>query len=196
MLALLAGGVAVLAGRRGVTVGLAAAAATMPAIPHAASARAPCANRDVPFEAAPALVREALLCEIARARDRQGVRRFRLRAELDLAALRHAADMRERRYFAHVSPGGGQLGDRARRAGYSRRGCSWRVGEVLAWGTGSRSTAAASVRAWLRSPSHRRILLSRRYADVGAGMVGGTPFERYASGVTVAAMLGRRLCAP
>jgi uncharacterized protein YkwD len=102
--------------------------------------------------------------------------------------------MLDRRYFSHTSPGGGDLGDRARRAGYARRTCAWRVGEVLAWGVAQRSSAAGTVAAWLDSPSHRRIIVSRRYAELGVGTVAGTPYEQYPSGVTVAVVVGRRHC--
>src|SRR5688500_6327505 len=161
--------------------------------PAEASAQA-CADRDVQFEAAPSQVREALLCEIARVRERRDVRGLRGDAQLDLAATRHAVDMQERRYFSHVSPGGGDLADRAARAGYALRRCSWRVGEVLAWGVGPRSTAAGTVRAWMDSPEHRRILISRRYRELGLGLQAGTPFDAFPVGATVAALLGRRHC--
>jgi uncharacterized protein YkwD len=183
------------AGRRGATVSLAAAAATLPAVPDEATGRqAECANRDVEYRAAPEQVREALLCEIARVRERHDARRLRGDPQLELAAARHAADMVRRRYFSHTSPGGGDLGDRARRAGYALRRCSWRVGEILAWGAGPRSTAAGTVRAWMDSPSHRRILVSGRYRELGLGLQAGSPDERFPAGVTVAALLGRRDC--
>ena len=106
-------------------------------------AAAACAARDVPYEADPAVVREAMLCEIAAVRERRDARRLRGNAELDVAAGLHAADMYQRRYFSHVSPGGGDLGDRVRRSGFALRECSWGVGEVLAWGVGSRSPRTA-----------------------------------------------------
>jgi uncharacterized protein YkwD len=181
-------------GRRlasGASVSLATAAVSFPL---AADDAAACANRDLPYEANPVAVRDAMLCEIARVRERSDERPLRAHEQLDLAAARHAADMFERRYFSHVSPGGGDLGDRARRAGFVRPGCSWGVGEILAWGTGARSSAREIVRAWLRSPPHRRILLSDRYGRLGLGTQLGTPFEPFVGGVTVAAVLGRRHC--
>jgi uncharacterized protein YkwD len=178
---------------RGATATLAAAAVTLPVAPDEAAAAA-CANRDVEFEADPAVVRDALLCEIAAVRERRDVRALRANGQLDLAAGRHATDMFERRYFSHVSPGGGDLADRARRAGFARARCSWAVGEILAWGVGPRSTAAGTVRAWLDSPSHRRVLVSRRYGQLGLGLQAGTPFDEFPGGVTVAAVLGRRDC--
>jgi uncharacterized protein YkwD len=183
------------AGRRRATVSLAVAAVTLVALPDDARAeRTRCANRGVEFRVAPALAREALRCEIARARARHDVHRLRSDPQLELAAARHAADMVQRRYFAHTSPGGGDVGDRAQRAGYAASGCTWTVGEILAWGAGRRSTAAALVRAWMSSPSHRRILVSRRYRELGVGLRAGTPVEGLRDGVTAAAVLGRRRC--
>ena len=182
-------------GRRltsGATASLAVAAVSLPLAADEASAA--CANRDLPYEANPAVVREAMLCEIGALRERRDARRLRANGQLDLAGGLHAADMFQRRYFSHESPGGGDLADRARRSGFAQRGCSWGVGEVLAWGVGSRSTARGTIRAWLRSPSHRRILVSERYGQIGLGTQLGTPFDAYPGGVTVAAVLGRRHC--
>jgi uncharacterized protein YkwD len=160
-----------------------------------ARAQERCADRDVEFEAAPEAMRAALACEVARVRAREGAQELRADAQLDLAAARHATDMFERRYFSHTSPGGGDLADRGRRAGYAVRRCAWRLGELLAWGVGARSTAAGTVRAWLDSPPHRRILLSSRYRELGLGTQGGTPYARFgASGITVALVLGQRDC--
>jgi uncharacterized protein YkwD len=178
--------------RRGATASMAVAAVTLPLTP--ADASAACANRDVEFQANPAVVRDAVLCEIAETRERRDIRDLRGNAQLDLAAGRHATDMFQRRYFSHVSPGGGDLADRARRSGFARRNCTWMVGEVLAWGVGSRSTAAGTVRAWMNSPGHRRILISGRYGQIGLGLQAGTPYDAYPTGVTVAAVLGRRHC--
>ena len=178
--------------RRGATASLAVAAVTLPLAPDEASAA--CANRDVEFAANPAVVRDALLCEIAEVRDQRDMRDLRPNAQLDLAASRHATDMFERRYFSHVSPGGSDLADRARRAGFAKRKCSWMVGEVLAWGVATRSTAAGTVQAWMDSPSHRRILISRRYGQIGIGLQAGTPYDAYPTGLTAAAVLGRRHC--
>jgi len=183
------------AGRRGVSVGLAAAVVTAPSITGEADARRQaCANRNVEFEAAPELAREALVCEIGRLRARRDLRRLDSDDRLAKAARRHASDMVDRHYFSHYSPAGADVADRARRTGYAKRACSWRLGEVLAWGVGGRSTAAATVRAWMDSPDHRHILVSNRYSDLGVGTVAGTPEQSYPHGLTAAAVLGRRHC--
>jgi uncharacterized protein YkwD len=183
------------AGRRGVSVGLAAAVVTVPGIGGEADARrAPCEDRDVEFEVAPQQAREALICEIERLRARRGLRNLDSDGRLAKAARRHASDMVERHYFSHWSPAGADVADRARRTGYAKRDCEWRLGEVLAWGVGGRSTAAATVRAWMASPTHRRILVSNKYSDVGVGTVAGTPEQAFPHGLTAAAVLGRRHC--
>jgi uncharacterized protein YkwD len=176
---------------RGATASLAVAAITVPLAPDVAAAA--CANRDLQYEANPVAVRDALLCEIGAVRDRRDLRRLRPSAELETAAGLHATDMVQRRYFSHTSPGGGDLADRARRSGFAREGCSWRVGEVLAWGVGRRSTARRTVRAWMESPGHREILTANRFGRLGLGMVYGNP-AGYTGGVTVAAVVGRRHC--
>jgi uncharacterized protein YkwD len=185
------------ASRRGVSVGMAAAVASLPALPtdSADARRVPtCRNGDVPFEAAPAKARRALLCEIDRVRAKRDLWRLRDNTQLERASRRHAADMVRRLYFSHDSPGGAGPADRARRVGYVRSSCSWQIGEVLAWGVAGRSTAAATVQAWMDSPDHRHILVSRRYDELGGAMVAGTPEAEYPSGVTVAAVFGRRHC--
>jgi uncharacterized protein YkwD len=183
------------AGKRGVSVGLAAAVVTVPGVSGEADARRQsCANRNVEFETAPDLAREALVCEIDRLRARRDLRRLDSDGRLAKAARRHAADMVDRHYFSHYSPAGADVADRARRTGYAKGSCSWRLGEVLAWGVGGRSTAAATVRAWMDSPDHRHILVSNKYSDLGVGTVAGTPEQAYPHGLTAAAVLGRRHC--
>jgi uncharacterized protein YkwD len=183
------------AGRRGVGVGLVAAAAALPAAPPDVEAsKTACANRDVPFEVAPADARAALRCEIARVRAHRDLRRLHEDKRLDKAARRHAADMVDRHYFSHFTPAGSDVADRARRTGYAKNSCSWSLGEVLAWGVAGRSTAAATVKAWMASPEHRHILISSRYSDLGIGTVAGTPEKAYPHGLTAAAVLGSRHC--
>ena len=184
------------AGRRGVSVGLVAAAATLPVVPTDTEARnaAQCANRNVPFEVSPASARAALECEIERVHAQRGLRHLRANRRLAKAARRHAADMVRRHYFSHYSPAGNDVADRARRTGYAKASCAWRLGEVLAWGVEGRSTAAATVQAWMGSPTHRHILVSSRYSDFGVGTVAGTPDKQYPHGLTAAAVFGKRHC--
>jgi uncharacterized protein YkwD len=75
-----------------------------------------------------------------------------------------------------------------------RRAGGWRIGEVLAWSCGAPLTASAVVDLWLGSRPHRRILLSRRFRDVGAGPVAGAPVGDPAlqPATTVTVVFGRR----
>jgi uncharacterized protein YkwD len=184
------------AGKKGVGVGLVAAAATLPVLPadDVDARQARCENRNVPFETAPEAARAALVCELRRVHTRRHLARLRLDERLAKAARRHAADMVRHKYFSHYSPNGDSVADRARRTGYIKSTCSWQVGEVLAWGVAGRSTAAATVRAWMNSSEHRHILVSSRYSDLGVGAIAGTPEKKYPDGLTAAAVFGRRHC--
>ena len=138
--------------------------------------------------------RVAVVCELNAARAEEGRGPLRTRASLERAATAHAQDMVARGYFAHESPDGDGPAVRARRAGYLRGAARWRIGEVLIWSRGSPLTAEAAVGAWLGSPAHRRILLQRRYEDVGAGVVDGAPAGDPATqpATTIAVSFGRR----
>lgn len=64
------------------------------------------------------------------------------------------------------------------------------MGETLAWGSGPRGAPRAIVAAWLRSPPHRAVLLSRRYREIGLAAVPGSPRGRSNAAATYAADLG------
>ena len=138
--------------------------------------------------------RSAVMCEINAARADAGRGLLRYRPSLAEASGAHSADMVARRYFAHESPEGEGPADRAWDAGYMKHADSWRIGEILLWSRGARLTAARAIDMWLDSPSHRRILLSPRYRDVGAGLAPGAPVgdPALASATTVTVTFGRR----
>jgi uncharacterized protein YkwD len=154
---------------------------------HAAAAD--CRDGDVAAGAQSADSAEAaVVCEINQQRRRHGLDGLDRHRALARAGGRHAADMVRRSYFSHVSPGGQTFAERLRAAGYAaNRG--WAAGEVLAWGTGGRSTPEAIVAAWMRSSGHRRVLLGSRYREVGVGLARGNPVSG-ADGATYAAALG------
>jgi len=108
-------------------------------------------------------------------RQKHGVAPLRISTALCRAAERHSADMRRRQYFGHSSPSGASIAARAVANGYRRSGCSaWRVGEVIGWGNGPHRTPAAQVKAWMRSSTHRAVLLSPVWRHVGVGRVTGS----------------------
>lgn len=90
---------------------------------------------------------------------------------LEIAAQRHAEDMIDRDYFAHVSPEGVDVLERAEAAGYRVRF----VAENLASG---QLSVDEVVDGWLKSPGHRRNLLSPQARELGVGFA----LERDAQG--------------
>jgi uncharacterized protein YkwD len=88
------------------------------------------------------------------------------------------------RYFAHASPGGERFGGRIARSGWMRGRRWWLIGENLAWGSGLRTNPVSIVRAWLRSRTHRHVLLDPRFHVVGIGIADGTPVAGPHTGLT------------
>jgi uncharacterized protein YkwD len=117
---------------------------------------------------------DVTVCLINAERTDRGLRPLHRDKDLAQAARRQASDMARRNYFSHGTPGGADLGDRLRAAGYGRMQ-SWRAGEALGWGTGSRATPAALVAEWLASPEHRHLLLDRGFRELGVGVATGAP---------------------
>ena len=147
------------------------------------------ANR--PREVRDARLERATVCAINRLRTRRGLHPVRQHPRLQRAASGHAADMVRRRYFSHQSPEGLSSYDRIRRAGYLRGAAYWTLAEDLAWETGPGPSPADTVRAWMRSPGHRRALLLASVREIGVALVHGTPMGSR-GGATWAANLGRR----
>lgn len=98
-------------------------------------------------------------------RKRHGCRPLRGRPALREAARRHSWRMARHQTMSHRLAGEPRLGVRVRRAGYTR----WTlIGENIAYGY---RTPRALVRAWMRSPGHRRNILDCRLRHLGVGLV-------------------------
>ena len=145
-----------------------------------------------PREVSGARIRRAIRCMVNVERAARDLPPVALSRALERAAARHARDMVRRRYFAHESPGGSRVGQRARAAGYLEGARFWSVGEVLAWLVRPRPTPAAVVDAWMRSRPHRRVLLQASFRQIGAAFAHGNPRAPRKAGATFAAVLGRR----
>ena len=117
----------------------------------------------------------ATLCLINHVRAEHGAPELRLDPRLRRAAKRHARDMVAHRYFSHTSRSGLSSSGRIARTGWMRGRRRWITGENLAWHS-EPAGARWVVRAWLRSPEHRHVLLNRRYRVAGIGVSRGTPF--------------------
>jgi uncharacterized protein YkwD len=142
-----------------------------------------------PASASEVVVRVAVRCLVNDTRARHGLAPLRPSAALNRAAEAHCADMVARHYFEHIDPEGRSVADRARQTGYRSGAPDWSLGEDIGWGTGSESTPAAMVRAWMASPPHRRVILDRGFRDIGVGVAFGVPPD-LGGGATYAIDLG------
>jgi uncharacterized protein YkwD len=132
----------------------------------------------------------AILDGLNAARAEHGAPPLRADRRLALAARRHARDMVAHHFFSHESPSGERPSSRIARTGWLHGRRHWRLGENLAWGRGCLGRPGAIVTGWLRSPAHRRIMLSRAYRVVGIGIAHGTPVGHSARGRTYTADFG------
>ena len=128
----------------------------------------------------------AVECLLNEQRAAAGMRALRHDRRLARAARRFSSRMVRERFFDHVSPDGSTLSARARAAGYSGSA----LGETIGWGSGALATPAAIVRAWMASPPHHAVLMSRTFRKIGLGVALGSP-EGDDGAATVTADLGR-----
>jgi uncharacterized protein YkwD len=106
-----------------------------------------------------------VLDEVNRVRSAHQLAPLRLDPVLERAAQSHSFDMLRRGYFGH-----GAFARRLSRFG--ARGP--RLGENLAWGTGSAADERYIVQRWLASPPHRANLLRPGFRRIGVGAVVGS----------------------
>jgi uncharacterized protein YkwD len=105
---------------------------------------------------------------VNRARAARGLGPLHPSAALNRSAHRYASWMLREDWFGHLS--------RIRAGGDFQR-----IGEALALRYGRRARVRRTVRAWLRSPAHRSLLLSRGFHALGAGHAIGFYGSRRAS---------------
>jgi uncharacterized protein YkwD len=139
--------------------------------PASASAASPCDDADGSLEqlGLPA-ARAATLCLLNRERSARGLAALHASGRLASAAQGHAADMVDRRYFAH-----GNYGVRIARTGWGRHRRRYTIGENLGYGAGGSATPRAIVAAWMASAGHRSNILQRHFRAIGIGIASGTP---------------------
>ena len=111
-------------------------------------------------------VRREMLASVNAARRKAGFNPLTGSSLLDKAAQRHAEDMLARGYFAHKSPAGTTVRERAQAAGYD-----WRtIGENLAYG---QTSVPEVMETWINSPGHRKNILTASFAELGVGVAMG-----------------------
>lgn len=117
---------------------------------------------------APASARGAMLSQINAVRAYVGVHPLRMSRSLNGSSSRFARRLMRRDVFGHAS--------RIQASSRFRM-----LGEILELHGGHRPQVGATLRAWLRSPGHRRVLLSRKYYWVGLGRSAGSFHGRRAT---------------
>jgi uncharacterized protein YkwD len=110
-------------------------------------------------------------CVVNEQRAQAGLTALRHDRRLARAARRFSESMVAERFFAHISPAGSTLGERARAAGFDGS----TLGETIGWGSGELATPAAIVEQWMNSPPHREIIMSGGFRRVGLGVASGSP---------------------
>lgn len=117
----------------------------------------------------------ATLCLVDEMRGAYHLRPLRANRELRRLANSQVRDMVSWNYFADNRPPG--LTPMSLLAGtrYPARAKSIAVGQNIGWGTGPYATAASMVAAWMASPEHRAVILTRGYRDAGVGVAPSLP---------------------
>src|SRR5919109_443366 len=98
----------------------------------------------------------AMVRKINAYRNANGLPSLRYSPSLGRSSTAYASRMMATDYFGHASR-------------IQASSSFSRLGEVLAYYRGWRIVRSAIVRRWLRSPTHRAVLLSRSFRYVGAG---------------------------
>ncbi len=111
----------------------------------------------------------ALLREVNKARTARGLLPLRLSTVLSRPARQHSAYLAGVGVLDHDGADGKPFYVRIYRAGYSREKA---VGENLGMASGcSTGMSSTMVDMWLKSPGHRRNLLSSRFRNIGIAVV-------------------------
>ncbi|HEU4449842.1 MAG TPA: CAP domain-containing protein [Gaiellaceae bacterium] len=108
-----------------------------------------------PAQAAPTKMEKRLVSRINDARQDRGLRTLRTASSIQSGAHSWSRHLLRTDSFHHARLRSG-------------------TGEVIAWGTCSWFKPGAAVRAWLRSPSHRTLLLRGSFRRVGTGWARGS----------------------
>lgn len=134
--------------------------------------------------------RKAIVCVINNKRRAHGVGSIKAIKPLQKAGGRHAKTMMSSNCFAHQCGGEAPLATRVYDTSYLPCGCSWGLGENIAWGMKSRGSPARIVDAWMQSPPHRATLLNGSFDHIGIGVAWGSPWSSGMRAATYTADFG------
>lgn len=112
-----------------------------------------------------------LLAAVNRMRRTYGLRPLAYSGALANAATEHANALATAGMFTHNWPTTGRLYSSWIRSFYPARGYrAWSAGENLLWASPG-FTPASAVQQWLDSPTHRKVLLTKSWRELGIGVV-------------------------
>jgi uncharacterized protein YkwD len=112
-----------------------------------------------------------LLAAVNRTRRAHGLRPLAYSDALANAATEHARALATAGTFTHDWPTTGRLFSSWIRSFYPARGYrTWSAGENLLWASPG-FTPTSAVQQWLDSPTHRRLLLTKSWRELGIGVV-------------------------
>jgi len=136
----------------------------------AAAASAPAQAESVTTAQVAAQQERLIAAEINVVRRSHGLARLTLSRQLTRAGEEHARQLALGGFFSHNWADGTPFGTWIR-SFYPVAGAkSWSAAENLAWSVQS-VTAHQAVELWLASPTHRHILLDKRWRQIGLGVI-------------------------
>ncbi len=115
------------------------------------------------------LERQTLLA-INAVRRGNGLVPLRFNQQLAAAARGHSVSMAERGFFGHAGYDGSAFWRRIKPVYQPVPGRSWEAGENMVWASPALS-AQQVIEIWMKSPEHRKNLLTPAWRDVGVGGV-------------------------
>lgn len=145
---------------------LAALAATLLAASASGAAAAPAAPTG--FTAVDSLETQ-VLAELNAVRRSHGLVPLKLSRPLAAAADAHSRAMGTHGFFKHESKDGSAFWLRVKRF-YGQGRNTWSVGENLLWSTPGLD-ARAAVEMWMKSPGHRKNILTARWREIGLSAI-------------------------
>lgn len=132
--------------------------------------------------------RRSMRCFVNYARKRSGLRHLKKNRKLVWSAKRKSGDI-IRCSFSHTACGR-KFEYWILRSGYANSRNLW-AGENVAWGGGALGNVKTIFIAWMKSPGHRRAILSRTYRHLGVGVTKGK-FRNYSGVRSWVLHFGRR----
>jgi uncharacterized protein YkwD len=122
-----------------------------------------------------ASIAAATLCLIDRIRAAWHLGPVRANAALRAVAASQVRSMVRWNYFSDVRPSGLTPMALIAATGYRAHASSVSVAQNIAWGMGSEASPERIVAAWMASPPHRRVILTRSFRDAGVAAIPSLP---------------------